>query len=68
MEVLFNFKEKKELKKHIWIYSSLIKKYKNFMEIYNPDLTLFKGPVYISDDSMTWIALYYYLKINSEKI
>jgi hypothetical protein len=62
MDVLLRFNKLDDLTKYIKNYSALIMKYKNFLEVYNQDMTPFTSPLYISDDSMVWAANYYYIK------
>lgn len=49
-------------KKHISSYTKLIEKYKNYLEVFNPDATPFKTPFYYSDEGMLWAANYLTLK------
>ncbi len=56
-------KDNKELaKKYLQQYSKLIKKHKNFLEVYTITGKPFSRPLYESDHSMIWVAIYFYLK------
>lgn len=48
--------DKKLLKKYLKQYEHLIKKYKNFLEVYFANGRPFSRPLYVSDESMSWVA------------
>jgi hypothetical protein len=48
----------KKAKKYIDSYTKIIEKYKNFLEVFNPDGTPFKSPFYYADEGMLWAANY----------
>jgi len=50
--------DKKLFKIYINKYTKLIEKHKNFLEIYNPDGSIFIKTLYASDESMIWAAKY----------
>lgn len=50
--------DKKKAKEYIDIYTKLIEKHKNFLEVFNPDATPFKSPFYHADEGMLWSANY----------
>jgi len=39
-------------------YKHVIQKHKNFLEVFNPDGTIYKTPFYKADESMSWCAIY----------
>lgn len=53
--------DKDELKRNLANVKKMILQYKNFIEVFNPDMTPYKSLFYIADESMSWIAPYYYL-------
>ena len=45
-------------KKYIDQYTKLIEKYKNFLEVFNPDGSPFRSWFYYADEGMLWCANY----------
>ncbi len=54
--------DKKLLKKYVNTYEKQILKYKNFLELYNPDGTPYKAGLYNCDEGMLWAAMWLDLK------
>ena len=52
---------KAELKNHLATYTELIVRHKNFLEVFNPDLTPYRSPFYLTDESMSWAVMYLHL-------
>ncbi|MCF7861822.1 hypothetical protein K9M79_06270 [Candidatus Woesearchaeota archaeon] len=64
IEVLHKYSSQ-EAKKYIKILTNLVDKHKNFLELYNPDGTVYHTLLYSSDESMLWASmLLQYLIIN----
>ncbi len=57
--------DKKLARKYLHNYSSAIEKYKNFLEVYNPDGTPFSRLFYVTDEGMLWASMHLYI---SEKL
>jgi len=53
--------DKKLLKKYLKQYKILIQKYGNFYELYFANGKPFKRSLYITDDSMSWVAIFWEL-------
>ncbi|MBN1503128.1 hypothetical protein JW930_06285 [Candidatus Woesearchaeota archaeon] len=53
--------DKKQAEKYIKEYQELIKKYKTFLEVFNPDETPYKSLIYMADEGMLWASIYLYL-------
>jgi hypothetical protein len=56
--------DKKRFKKYMKQYENLIKKHRNFLEVYDRDGKPFKTPFYITDESMLWVSKWLALKKN----
>ncbi|MBT3464490.1 hypothetical protein HOD20_06340 [archaeon] len=50
--------DKKLLNKYLQIYSNLIEKHGNYLEVFNPDGSIYSSPIYYCDESMIWCAGY----------
>ena len=61
MDVLKKY-NKQQFNRHMAQYADLIKKHKNFLEIYNYQGLPFKNLFYITDESMLWASKYLHLK------
>ena len=48
---------KKLLKEYLSKYKNLVEKNKNFLELFNPDGSIFKNLVYHADDSLLWSSI-----------
>jgi len=48
--------DKKKAKDYIDAYTLLIEKHKNFLEVFNPDGSVFRSPFYHADEGMLWAA------------
>ena len=53
--------------KYIEKYTSLIKKHKTFLEVYNPDGKPYKSIFYITDEAMVWVSIVLYLNKKLKK-
>ncbi len=54
--------DRKKAADYLDVYTNLIKKYKNFIEVFNPDGTPYKSQFYHADEGMLWAANYLALK------
>jgi GH15 family glucan-1,4-alpha-glucosidase len=64
IEVLHKF-DKKKAQKYIDVLTGLVDRHKNFLELYNPDGTIYHTLLYSSDESMVWaVMLLRYLEKN----
>jgi hypothetical protein len=54
--------DKKLFNKYFRTYTKLIKKHKNFLEVFNLNGTPYQSPFYYCDESMLWAANYLALK------
>jgi len=50
--------DKRKANEYINIYTNLIEKYQNFLEVFNPDGTPFKSRFYYADEGVLWAANY----------
>ncbi len=50
--------DKKRFAKYAQEYRLWIEKYKNYLEVFNPDGTPYKSPFYYCDESMLWASMY----------
>lgn len=50
--------DQKAFKQYLDAYSSIINKYKNYLELFNPDGSIYKSLFYKSDEGMLWAAQY----------
>jgi hypothetical protein len=50
--------DQKLFKRYIDKYSALIEKNRNFLELFNPDGSVFIKRLYVADESMLWAAKY----------
>lgn len=50
--------DRNKAKKYINSYKKLIEKNKNFLELYNPDGTVYKKLFYTADEGMLWASIY----------
>lgn len=57
IEVVRNY-DKRLAKDYLSRYKGLIEKHKNFLEIYWPDGSPFKTPLYCADHNMLWASMY----------
>ena len=64
LEVLSKFNKKSELKKHLKSYEGLVKKHKNFLEVYDENGEEFKSLFYRSEKNMLWASIF--LKLYKE--
>ncbi len=61
IEVLLGY-DKALLDEEMAKYEAVITRYRNFLEVYYPDMSPFRGPFYIADDSMIWSAVWLAVK------
>mgnify|MGYP000591044136 CR=1 FL=1 len=45
-------------RRYLALYTRLIEKYKNFLEVFTPDGKPYMGPFYCSDEGMLWASIY----------
>lgn len=50
--------DKQKAREYIDAYTKIIERYKNFLEVFNPDGSPFKSPFYHADEGMLWAANY----------
>lgn len=55
IDVIYEF-DKKVAKRYYEQYLNLLKKHRNFLEVYNPDGKPFKTALYYSDDGLLWAS------------
>ncbi|MBI4016315.1 MAG: hypothetical protein HY363_01325 [Candidatus Aenigmarchaeota archaeon] len=53
--------DKKKAREHIRKYAKLIEQHKTFLELYNPNGTIYKTLFYTADEGMLWAANYLHL-------
>jgi hypothetical protein len=50
--------DKNKAKEYLKKYTEVIEKYKNYLEVFNPDGSPYKSPFYYADEGMLWAAMY----------
>ena len=56
--------DKKLAKKYIEQYKLNIEENKNYMELFNPNGTIYKTPFYVSDEGMLWSSIFLEMNLN----
>ncbi|MFP4189711.1 MAG: hypothetical protein ACLFSL_01595 [Candidatus Woesearchaeota archaeon] len=47
------------LRKYMDIYLEMLEEHRNFLELFNPDGSMYKTPFYMYDEGMLWSAVFY---------
>ncbi len=50
--------DRKRARMHLMKYRQLIEKQRNFVELYNPDGTIYKTPFYKADEGLLWCSIF----------
>jgi len=56
IDIVKNY-DKKLFRFYIEQYKNLIKKHKNYLEVFNPNGTPYSSPFYYADESMLWVSM-----------